>query len=63
MRVKYLTQAEAIMYGVRLDKYPNFLASGSIKGMKEKFYGRDAMLVRCGAYIYNVDRNIYELAH
>lgn len=37
-----------------LDKFPNFCKSGSIKGMKEKFYGADALLVMCGSYIYNV---------
>lgn len=45
----------------RLKDFPNFDKSGSIKGMKEKFYGKDALLVRCGGYIYNVtsDPSIY----
>ena len=37
-----------------LDEFPNFHISGSITGMKKKYYGEDALLVRCGAYIYNV---------
>jgi len=44
-----------------LDQFPNFSSSGSIKGMKDKFYGQDALLVRCGSYIYNVsaEESIY----
>ena len=37
-----------------LSEFPNFSKTGSIKGMKEKFYGRNALLVKCGSYIYNV---------
>ena len=33
---------------------PNFSRTGSIKGMKELYYGKGALLVRCGNYIYNV---------
>lgn len=35
---------------------PNFHRSGSITGMR-KFYGKFAQLVRCGSYIYNVERS------
>lgn len=35
-------------------KFPNFHKSGSIRGMKKLYYGKDALLVRCGNYIYNV---------
>lgn len=37
-----------------LTDFPNFHKSGSIKGMKQMFYGKNALLVRCGQYIYNV---------
>lgn len=43
----------------KFDRYPNFHKSGSIRGMKERFYGKDAMLVRCGSYIYNVPKKVY----
>lgn len=36
------------------NKFGNFHKSGSITGMKNKYYGKDALLVRCGSYIYNV---------
>lgn len=52
MRVKYLPVAD----GERLNisAFPNFLANGSVRGMKALYYGNDALLVRCGSYIYCV---------
>lgn len=52
MRVKYLPVAEGKR--VHIDAFPNFSATGSVTGMKEKYYGKDALLVRCGSWIYNV---------
>lgn len=48
-----------------LDNFPNFDKSGSISGMKKLYYGKDALLVRCGNYIYNVtsEPSIYEQAY
>jgi hypothetical protein len=48
-----------------ISDYPNFHKNGSIKGMKEQFYGKDCLLVQCGSYIYNVSSNpeIYYNAH
>jgi hypothetical protein len=48
---------------IHIDQYPNFSATGSIKGMIEKYYGKDAMLVRCGSYIYNVPSEVYYRAY
>ena len=53
-RVKYLKVADAKRRGISLGRFPNFSGTGSIRGMKDKFYGKDALLVRCGSYIYNV---------
>lgn len=49
---------------LRLWIYPNFHVSGSITGMR-KIYGKNALLVRCGSYIYNVSgsQHIYDRAH
>ena len=55
MRVKYLRVKYGKKYNV--SQYPNFSATGSITGMKDKYYGKDALLVRCGSYIYNVSTN------
>lgn len=38
----------------RLSDFPNFHSTGSVSGMKRKFYGMAALLVRCGSYIYDV---------
>ena len=40
--------------------FPNFSASGSIKGMKDKFYGKDALLIKSGSYIYKVTPEVYD---
>jgi len=57
----------SVQNGVELniDEYPNFHKSGSIKGMKKLYYGKDSLLVRCGDYIYNVTSNptIYSKAN
>lgn len=37
-----------------LSDFPSFSKTGSIKGMKDKYYGKDALLVKCGSWIYNV---------
>jgi len=50
MRAKYLS----IEHEPKVKDLPNFSKSGSIIGMKKKYYGKDALLVTCGQYIYNV---------
>ena len=47
---------------LNIDQYPNFHKSGSIMGMKKQYYGKDAMLVKCGDYVYNVPQSIYDKA-
>ena len=37
-----------------ISRFPNFHKSGSIRGMKRLYYGKNALLVKCGDYIYNV---------
>jgi hypothetical protein len=46
---------------IDLSVFPNFSKSGSIKGMKKMYYGKNALLVKSGSYIYNVTSqpNIY----
>ena len=63
MRVKTIYVADYEKY--QLTRFPNFSKTGSISGMKSKYYGRDALLVKCGAYIYNVTScpEVYEAAH
>lgn len=61
MRVRTMKIAEG--KAVNISQYPNFSVTGSIRGMKEKFYGKNALLVRCGGYIYNVPSTIYYRAY
>ena len=69
-RCKVLTKDEVIFLGLDLSFFPSFSAIGSITGMKRLYYGEDALLVRCGSFIYHVGnathdgKSIYhDLAH
>lgn len=62
MKCKYLP----VKYHDMVKDFPSFSVTGSIKGMKRMYYGKDALLVRCGSYIYNVTRKpeiYYNWAH
>lgn len=56
----------SVEYGERwnISDFPNFSSTGSVQGMRDKYYGNDALLVRSGDYIYNVssEPEIYENA-
>lgn len=52
MRVRRMTIEQGRRVGI--DRFPNFHRSGSIKGMKKLYYGKDCLLIRCGSYIYDV---------
>lgn len=39
---------------LKLSHFPSFSVTGSISGMKKHFYGENALLIRCGSWIYNV---------
>jgi len=55
MRVKRMGTNS--IYAEKLRQLANFSISGSIKGMKKLYYGKGALLVRCGAWIYNATQN------
>lgn len=48
----------------RLSECPSIHRTGSVTGMKEKYWGKNALCVRCGDYIYNVTQypEIYAMA-
>ena len=50
--MRYLPVSEGKRLGI--GRFLSFSSSGSISGMKKKFYGEDARLVKSGSYIYNV---------
>lgn len=60
-RVKYMNKTLKQIYN--LEQYPNFSVTGSIIGMKEKYYGKDALLVRSGSWIYKVPEDVYSRAY
>lgn len=60
-RVKYMNKEMKQIYN--LSQYPNFSVTGSIAGMKAKYYGKDALLVRSGSWIYKVPKKVYDAAH
>ena len=62
MRVRILSKEQGER--VNIHRFPNFHRSGSIRGMKKLYYGENALLVRCGNYIYNVssEPSIYHQA-
>ena len=64
MRVNRMTEQEGERAG--LSRFPNFHKTGNVIGMKQRYYGLDALLVRCGNYIYNVSSEphiYYHLAY
>lgn len=56
-RVRYMNKAQKEAFN--LSQYPNFSATGSVIGMKQKYYGKDALLVRSGSWIYRVPHSVY----
>lgn len=62
MRIKRISIEEGRR--LQIGRFPNFSSTGNATGMKNKYYGKEALLVRCGSYIYNVtsEPEIYEKA-
>lgn len=64
MRTRTINKRDAQRIDISL--FPNFHRTGSISGMKKLYYGRNALLVRCGSWIYNVSSEpeiYYNIAH
>ena len=64
MKTKTLYVKDAERIGI--SRFPNFHKPGSIAGMKKLYYGKNALLVRCGSWIYNVSSEpeiYYNIAH
>lgn len=62
MKTKRMTKEKG--QRCNISRFPYFHKSGSILGMKCLYYGKNALLVRCGDYIYNVtsEPEIYQAA-
>lgn len=63
MKTKYLDVKTGDKMGI--SNMPSFSIAGSISGMKKQYYGENALLVKCGSYIYNCTAkpSIYNAAH
>lgn len=47
---------------LNLSQFGNAGPHPCISGMKEKYWGKDALCVKCGAYVYKVDEETYNAA-
>ena len=52
MRVKHLDTRSP--HAEELEGYPSFHKTGNVEGMKNLYYSKNALLIRCGDHIYNV---------
>ena len=62
-RCKTIKKKDGLRLGI--GNLPSFSITGSIPGMKKQYYGENALLVKCGSWIYNVTSKpeIYSQAH
>ena len=56
---RFLKTDEQTYELLQLTNFPNFHASGSIEGMRARYYGEDAYLVHAGNFIYHVDEDTF----
>lgn len=57
--VKRITAKQAARAGINLAQYPSAGPYPNVTGMRAKFWGRDAAILRVGRYIYHVPPDIY----
>lgn len=57
--MNYPVKTVKAIYQDQFRQYPNFHKTGSIRGMKKLYYGKEATLIKCGSYIYHVPMDIY----
>ena len=59
MRAKHRTLHVPAKYSHLLEDFPNAGPNPNITGMKENYGGMDAYCIKCGSYVYKVDKNTY----
>lgn len=57
MKTLYMTKENAKKHD--LSRFPNAGPGASISGMKKQFWGENALVIKSGQYIYNVDSSVY----
>ena len=55
----YASKRKLKAMGISLDGYPSAGPNPSISGMKKLYWGRDALVVKSGVYIYKVPADVY----
>jgi hypothetical protein len=55
-----VSERDVITAGVDLDSFPNAGPYPSITGMRNLYWGKNALVVRCGVYAYHVDKPTFE---
>ncbi len=55
----YLTNKRAEQLNIDLSKYPSAGPYPSVAGMKKQYWGKNALCVRQGSYVYKVSQEIY----
>lgn len=60
MNVRHATPRAPIRYEDLLSTFPGAGPRPSVAGMKKIFWGENSYCVRCGEYVYKVDRETWE---
>lgn len=61
MPTKYVTKAMLKYKGISLSVFPNAGPNPNITGMRRRYWGKDACIIKSGRYIYKVTREVYDL--
>ena len=57
--VKIVTREQLKQAGISLDVFPSAGPRANITGMRNKYWGKDAYILKVGTYIYKVNAEIY----
>ena len=63
MRHATLTVKKEVGERLGLDCFPCAGPYPNITGMKNLYWGKDALCVKCGVYVYKVDKSTYDRAY
>lgn len=48
-----------VRFAKSLENYPSAGPYPNITGMRNKYWGQDAYIIRCGAYVYKVPSHVF----
>lgn len=58
---KTVTKAQIKAHGISLDTFPSAGPRPNITGMKRMYWGKDALCLKVGTYVYKVTAEVYNL--